>query len=300
MSLFSWSAAAFALVDEPHATLVAWDPNIDAPTWQRQLPRRILAIAGGGAMLATLDEGGTVAFWNGRDGASVGLASSPGGRLLALAWGNGCAVAAADRIDVLDARGQRSLPIAGATALRFSRDDTRLAIGFPDGLVTFVDVASGAAIASAQVASKGAPVLSLFERAPGAEWLVAAGDSLHAVERVGDPATRRVTGMGGATLKAVTANERGTLVALQSNDDLAVVLAWPSRDTAGNLRYPERKVTGIALGSKALWVGLDLGDGNKLDLATGDLYRTDPHQGRPRNRWLVSTGHHPEIARPAL
>jgi hypothetical protein len=113
-------------------------------------------------------------------------------------------------------------------------------------------------------------------------------------------AVRRVTGLGGTTLKAVAANERGTLVALQAGDDLAVVIAWPSRDTAANLRYPERKITGLALGSGALWIGLDRGDGNKLDLGSGDLYRTDPHPGRPLERWLVATGHHPEIARPAL
>lgn len=295
MSLFSWSAAAFACVDG--AELFAWDPNLDAPTWGRPLPRPALAVAGGGTILATLDDTGQLGFWNGRDGAAVGSASVAGGQLLAMAWGNACAIAAPDRVDLLDAKGQRSLAIAGATALRFSRDDTRLAVGLPDGRVTFLDVASGAVLGSAQVESSVAPVTALFERAPGAEWLATAGDSLHAIE---PNRVRRVTGLGGPMLTAVAANERGTLVALQAGDDLAVVLAWPSRETAANLRYPERKVRGVALGNGALWVGLDLGDGNKLDLESGSLFRTDPHPGRPMNRWLVATGHHPEVARPAL
>jgi len=135
------------------------------------------------------------------------------------------------------------------------------------------------------------------ERAPGAEWLVTAGSAQHAVDP--QSAVRRVTGLGGTLLKAVAASERGTLVALQAGDKLAVVIAWPSRDTAANLEYPERTITGLALGGGALWVGLDRGDGNKYDLTAGDLYRTDPHPGRPLERWLVATGHHPEIARPA-
>jgi len=296
MSLFSWSAAAFASVDR--GELLAWDPKIDAPTWRRPLAGQTLALAGGGTLLATLHEGGHVGFWSGRDGAPVGHAAMPGGTLLAMAWGSGCAVAAPDRIHVLDEHGPRSVALAGATALRFSRDDRRLAIGLPDGRVTVLDVASGAVIRSAQVASEGAPVTSLFERAPEAEWLVAAGSSLHAVDPQSD--ARRVTGLGGTVLKAVAANERGTLVALQAGDELAVVIAWPSRDTAANLRYLDRRITGLALGEGALWVGLDRGDGNKLDLGSGDLYRTDPHPGRPLERWFVATGHHPEIARPAL
>lgn len=295
MSLFSRSTAAFACVDG--GELLAWDPNLDAPSWRRTTSGRVLALAGGGTILATLVEGGQVAFWNGRDGAPVGSASMPGGQLLAMAWGSACAVASPDRLYFLGASGQRSQALAGATALRFSRDDTQLAIGQPDGRVTILDVASGTVARTAQVESKGAPVTALFERAPGAEWLATAGDSLHAVESGG---VRRVTGLGGTLIKDVAVSERGTLVAIQAGDDLAVVLAWPSRDTAANLRYPERKITGLTIGSGALWVGLDLGDGNKLDLGSGDLYRTDPHEGRPLNRWLVATGHHPEIARPAL
>ncbi len=179
---------------------------------------------------------------------------------MARPWG--CAVAAPDRIHVLDAQGPRVVAIAGATALRFSRDDRQLAAGFPDGRVAILDVASGAVVRSAQLASEGAAVTALFERAPGAEWLVTAGSALRAVDP--QSAVRRVTGL------------------------------------AANLEYPERTITGLALGDGALWVGLDRGDGNKYDLTTGGLLRTDPHPGRSLERWIVATGHHPEIARPAL
>ncbi len=296
MSLFSWSAAAFASVDG--SELLAWDPKIDAPTWRRTLEGHVLALAGGGTLLATLHHGGNVAFWSGRDGAPVGHAAMQGATLLAMAWGSGCAGAAPDRVHVLDAQGPRAIPAAGVTALRFSRDDRQLALGHADGRVTFLDVATGALVRAAQVASEGAAVTALFERAPGAEWLATAGSALHAIDPGG--AVRRVTGLGGTVLKAVAVNERGTLLALQAGDDLAVVIAWPSRDTAANLRYPERAITGLALGDRALWIGLDHGDGNKLDLASGELYRTDPHPGRPLQRWLVANGHHPEVARPAL
>src|SRR5689334_795221 len=150
MSLFSWSAAAFACVDGTE--LVAWDPNLDAPTWRRPVERHVVAIAGGGTILATLDDVGGVSFYNGRDGSPAGSTRTAGGRILAMAWGSACAVATPERIEVLDAQGQRALPVEGATALRFSRDDKQLAVGLPDGRVTILDVASGAVVKSAQVA----------------------------------------------------------------------------------------------------------------------------------------------------
>jgi hypothetical protein len=296
MGLFCWSPAGFASLDG--AELLAWDAAIDAPAWRRTLDAPATAVAGGKTLLATLHPGGMVTFWNGRDGSPAGSAPMPGGTLLSLAPGSGCAVAAPDRVHLLDARGARSLPIAGATALCFSRDDARLAVGLRDGRVTVVDVATGAALVTAQLVTAGAAVTSLAERASGAEWLATAGSELHAIDPAG--AVRRVTGLGEAALHEVAANERGTLVALRAGDGLAVVMAWPSRETAANLRYPDRRVLGLALGRGALWVGLDRGDGNKLDLATGRLFRTEPHPQRPLERWLVATGHQAAVARAAL
>src|SRR4051812_47509429 len=137
MSLFSWSAAAFASVDGNE--LVAWDPAIDQPRWRRPLERRVVGLAGGGTLLATLDETGKVAFYSGRDGTPAGSTQTAGGLLIAMAWGSACAVATPARLEVLDAQGQRALPVSGATALRFSRDDTKLAVGLPDGRVTVLD-----------------------------------------------------------------------------------------------------------------------------------------------------------------
>jgi len=41
-------------------------------------------------------------------------------------------------------------------------------------------------------------------------------------------------------------------------------------------------------------VGLELGDGNKIDLVRGGAHRTDPPPGRTINRWMVKLGFDPK------
>nr|MBA3501145.1 hypothetical protein [Deltaproteobacteria bacterium] len=75
----------------------------------------------------------------------------------------------------------------------------------------------------------------------------------------------------------------------------AAVLAWPSKDTLGSLMYPERAIEGLAFGPWP-WVGvsLDLGDGNKFNLQSLALHRSDTHPGREHHSWLVSVGGPPD------
>jgi hypothetical protein len=111
---------------------------------------------------------------------------------------------------------------------------------------------------------------------------------------------QRVTGASGTQLLHACANERGTLFGVQLGERLAIVLGWPPGTTGASVRYPERTIEGIALGAGGFWLGLDQGDGNKVDLRGGGLYRTDPHEGRPLNRWLVHRGHEASVIVPNL
>jgi hypothetical protein len=49
-----------------------------------------------------------------------------------------------------------------------------------------------------------------------------------------------------------------------------------------------RHIGGVAFGAALqLGIGLDDGDGNIVDLALGDTFRTEPHPGRGRNTWRL-------------
>jgi hypothetical protein len=270
--------------------VAVWDAEIDGPRWRKSLNSEVLAVGASEGLVICLEANGVLSFWNATSAAIVSHVMVPGAYGLTCSQGAACAVSTADHIEYLDAQGRRSLPYGQVRAMAFSRDGRKLGFGLSEGQFGTVDLASGQSTQN-KVGSEA--VLSVVERAPGAEWLAAAGSSVYAVTAEGQ--VSRVTGKEGSVIAELCVNERGTLFGMQA-DTLAVALAWPSKATAGHLSYGDREITGLALGDAALWVGLDQCDGNKLDLRTGDLYRTDPHPGVERARWLVGMGHEADVA----
>jgi hypothetical protein len=61
------------------------------------------------------------------------------------------------------------------------------------------------------------------------------------------------------------------------------------KHTSAQLRYHEREIAGIGFGP-APWFGVGLvgGDGNMVNWKTDMVYRTDPHPGRPMQRWTLN------------
>jgi hypothetical protein len=89
----------------------------------------------------------------------------------------------------------------------------------------------------------------------------------------------------------VTCSPDGTLFALRLNPSTVVVLAYPSKDTAMTLQYIDRRAVGVAFGPPPfVGIGMDSGDGNKINLSTEAVHRTDTHPGRSHNRWALSSG----------
>src|SRR5208282_6839148 len=66
------------------------------------------------------------------------------------------------------------------------------------------------------------------------------------------------------------------------------IWSLPQGERVGGIRY-QRALEGIAFGPDVwLGVGLDLGDGNKINLMTGACHRTDSHPGRAASSWEVA------------
>jgi hypothetical protein len=290
MSLFGYSVAGFVVAEG--AELLVWDAKIDSPAWSQRLGAPILAVGSAGAMISAVEASGTLSLFNAGDGSYAGGASYPGGHTLA-ATTNGVAVATKHTIEILDGAGPRSLSVAGVSAIRFSRDGSMLGVGFGDGRVMFLETATGRPLHEAGI--PGGIVNAVAERAPG-EWLACAGSAVHLVSGRG---VQRVTGLTGATIRDVTSGPRSSFFGLIANN-AAIALEWPSRDTIGSLDFPEKMPLGVAFDDDGFYVGLSGGDGNRLDLRSGNLYRTDPHPNHTKNRWLVSTGFEDSVALRAL
>ena len=83
-------------------------------------------------------------------------------------------------------------------------------------------------------------------------------------------------------------------IAVRLGTTIALVLAWPSRETDATITYFDRAITDLCFGPDPwLGIGMDQGDGNKIDLETGATCRTDTHPGRDHHSWAVkvSAGH---------
>lgn len=292
MSLFSYSQAGFVLAHENEVRV--WDAKIDGPRWWRPLNSRLVGVGSAGSLVTTLEASGVLAVWNAETGMYAGGNEFRNPTGLAVTE-NGCAVTTTDTVELFGGSGRWAHPIAGVSALRFSRDGASLALGFHDGRLVIIEPGSGKPLREYQI--PGGAVTAVAERAPN-EWFATAGSALH----LATGTVTRVTGMSGKTLTDVCAGPRSSMFALIA-DKTAVALEWPSRDTICSQTYAEKSPIGVAFGppgDDGFYVGLTGGDGNRRELRTGDLYRTDPHPSHIRNRWVVSTGFEADVAARAL
>jgi hypothetical protein len=123
---------------------------------------------------------------------------------------------------------------------------------------------------------------------PQGFWIVGLASRLMRWDGSGEPA--HITNLPpNSKLEHVACSER--VLAIAWDRHMVAALEWPSKETLGSLQYLERNVEGLAVGPWPwLGVALDLGDGNKFNLQSAALHRSDTHPGRPHHSWLVSVG----------
>jgi hypothetical protein len=269
-----------AVVCSDGKELLAYAPTDEAPLWKKALSAPVAAVALVGDHVLAIDARGALV----RLAADTGVEESKEtfvGEPRAIAAGAGAvfAVALEDSVVVVDGDARVTLPIAGAQALAFSAK--LLAVGTEAGKLRVVDGEATVAEADLGGAVRG------VVRHPGGFWLATAKDTLFRVTDDGE-ATPFLRASGRAP-SAVACSKDGALVAVQTAGGQVTVLAYPSKETLLSATYPERTAVGVALTADArfLWIGIDKGDANKVDLDEHDIYRTDPHPGRARAAWVL-------------
>lgn len=286
--LFAYDFAGRSIALADGRDLLIHDGQDESPRWRKTGEADWTMVGLGGGQVIAADAEGRVFRYDEKTGAEAqrielgvpigtGTTSDDG-----VAW-----LLAADQVIALSPDGTKaSTPVVGPTAIAVAPSGARA-----------VAEAGGRLLLQGQEAEKslelGGPIQSVAWH-PRGFWLAAVEDRLLRVDattHLVEPYTRA----SGSTITAVACNP--DTVALVLDEKTAVALSHPSKDTRGNASYFDRKIIGVALGPAPwLGVGLDLGDGNKIDLATGAVCRTDTHPGRDHHRWMlqVSVGAPPQ------
>ena len=281
MIAYESGGSVFALTDG--AELLLHDGESEGPLWRVTLDSTIVGVGIDAQQVVAVTETGNVSWFAAKTEGAAKKTAQLGAQV---------------RSAAVDVTNDRIVAVTAHGVARHTRGTTD-AIG-EEGATCVALAPSGAALFATptyvvQVGLDGDRKVANFEgvRAaawhPGANlWLLGLEAKVHKWDGVGE--IGHVTNLpAGSKLDSLAASSRAVAIAWNRNS--VVVMEWPSRDTLGSLEYFDRQVDGLAFGPWPwLGVSLDLGDGNKFNLESAALHRSDTHPGRAHNRWMVNVG----------
>lgn len=283
--------AVFALTEG--AELLLHDGDSEAPLWRTTLDAPIVGLGVDGQRVVAVTESGSVRTFGARTGEARGELTISGRVRRACVDGDRVVAITAHAIVALEGGTQSVLADHSAHAVA-TRPDGGVLVATASELVA---IAPDGARTTRPLAGM---TINVLAHHPGGFWLLGLPSKLLRWDGSGEPT--HITNLPpNAQLEHVACSDR--VLAIAWDQHMVACLEWPSKDTLGSLQYLERKVEGLAVGPWP-WVGvaLDLGDGNKFNLESASLHRSDTHPGRPHHSWLVSVGgssrDEPEPARP--
>lgn len=307
LSALAWGPGHPSIVTFDDKELLAYDSESEGPKWRLELDKPIAGVvladatfldlgdasspfrtpAAVNAVLAVDEEGRmhAVDASSGRKIGDVGPFGKPRS-LAASAVGQGIAVAVPGKVCIWR-KGTKSETMLDATAVAFSIDGATLAVATEQGVVKMFDLTGLDGVESLREVlsfdAKG-PVNDLVQHPSGA-WLVAGSRATLLVDGPNSERTLEKIPVGA---KVVRFDARGTRVAAQLSQRQILVYEWPQLSVLTRIEYTERPVRGLAFGNKDwLGVAMDYGDGNKIDVVTNAVHRTDTHPGRQHRSWSL-------------
>ncbi|MGC4079433.1 MAG: hypothetical protein QM702_20820 [Rubrivivax sp.] len=271
--------ATFLVTSEGTLVLVH-DGGSEAPMFVHRMPADVVALAADATHVTAIDAEGNVHVFDAKD--SLAREHRTGTPAFGGTAARGRTVVVGESVTLFDASGARTeIDVSGATCAALS-DGTTLLVGTEDGALHAFDATNGKKLAKAELPGP----------AYGAAWsprghfVVTTKGGLGKVSadmtRV-DP----LCGTGDFQIGDVACSVDGLFAACRVSDGRVIVFDVAKNVPVAMITY-ERETGGVAFGPSGwLAVALDLGDGNKIDLDTGAVHRTDPHEGRTRNRWVL-------------
>lgn len=280
--MIAYDRSGRTLVLADGSELLVHDGPSEGPLWRRECAAPLVAVGATPMEVIAVDRDGEITWFEPdreavRASASVGepvraAAVSPDGHVLVAMSGGARVFAPAGPGVQVAFTGARAVAWGPAGRFLVAGEDGRVGEFAADGAPGATATLDGPPVAAAHDAR------GFWVVATASKLLRLQGGALHHLTNA--PADMPV--------RAVACSEDGSQIAMALGDSLALVLSWPERDTVGQLRYLDRRVEGLAFGPDPwLAIALDGGDGNKLDLQTGALHRTDTQPGRTHRRWMV-------------
>ncbi len=291
--MIAYDSAGTTLVLGDGAELLVHDGPSEGPRWRCTLKAPLVAIGATAESVVAIDRTGAIFWYDPRREATQSVSQVDAQvRAAAVAADGQVLVATATGASVFTLRGRGRELVWPRACLVAWGPGGRCLVADEDGKLGEFD-AEGALVHSVALA---APAVAAAWN-PQGFWVVATASKLL---RIVDGAVHHLTNSPDMAVQAVACSGDGAAIGMQLGASLVLVMSWPERDTIGQIRYLDRSATGMAFGP-APWlaVGLDGGDGNKFNLSTGNLNRTDTHPGRPHRRWLAKVSVHPPEAAPA-
>ena len=281
---YGYDGALLVTSDGPEL-LVCAGPD-EGPMWRRTLDAVVVGVGVTEAAVVAVDAAGNVVACARADGAVLrtipleclarGLAAARSGVVVVL----GASSAFLVRVDGEGARVE--IPARSSTAVAIDAEGRRVAIGAEDGSVRVFDAKTGAERGECKAPAR----VKALCWSPRGYWLASTGVGLVHVSAAGR-VLRKLIKTDDLVLGPLAVSEDGVLVAVRVGTSKVGLFDLLDRNFQGMVQY-ERTVGQVEFGPGAwLGIGLDKGDGNKVDLLTGMVHRTDPHEGRPRNRWVL-------------
>jgi hypothetical protein len=210
---------------------------------------------------------------------------------MSVAANGDCALLTDTSVEIVNSSAkEKRIETASPTTAAWSDSNCELAVGQGDGELLFFKRATNKAfdqVDPGRLRLDG-PIRSIAWSSAG-YWAVISEAIVWRIERDGSSKRPLIKDLKSPPV-LVACSQEGDLVAVSLEDSSVLVFRITPASLVASFRYQDREVTGLAFGPEPyLGIGLDTGDGNKMDLskASGGVFRTDPHPGRPRNRWLL-------------
>lgn len=285
MIAFDSSGRNLVLADD--AELLVHDGPSEGPRWRRDCKSPLVAVGATADAVVSVDEDGQAVWHDPQQ--NIQRATADAGELARAA-----AIAPSGHVLVATSEGVVELTPSGPGRRHEWPDATAVAWGVGGQILVADERGKVGVFAPDELlldVEVGAPVVAAAWNARGF-WVVATAAKLFRLE---NGAVHHLTNCPPSlAVRTIACSLAGDAIAMVLGESLVIVLSWPGRDTIGQLRYMDRVVTGVQFGPEPwLAVGLDGGDGNKFDLGSGNLHRTDTHPGREHRRWMVQVSAHP-------
>ncbi len=265
----------------------------ESPLWRCECDADIVSVGACPLYVCALDQNGEWNCWDALTGESRQTLRLSGPTLgMAVAENGDCAVFSDEGISLIrSVQIIQFLAVPSITAVGWSADHSLLACGEDTGRLSVyarTDDREKWPLEPLMNVPLGDPIRSIVWN-PDGSWLASAGKKIWQIASHGE-SRKSLFDSAEKSPGLIAVSQTGGLLACTLDDRDVLAFHVGHASLAGSFTYLDREVTGLAFGNHDyLGIGLDTGDGNKIDFnkPQGGVARTDPHPGRPHNRWML-------------